>query len=215
MSGLGENRESCCSQPRSNQAGLPPEYWQARYDEGKTGWDRGEPSPMLRRWLEAGALQPCDVLVPGCGRGHEVVALAEAGFRVTAVDFADGAVISLRERLQQKGLSAEVIQSDIFRLEPGRQFDAIYEQTCLCAIQPNLWPEYEGLLRKWLRLGGKLFVLFMQTEQPDGPPFCCRLEEMRKLFATGWTWLGEPQRVDHPMGLHELACILERTGAGS
>ncbi len=210
MAGAGENHESCCSQGQSHGPGLTSDYWQTRYDEGKTGWDRGEPGPMLPRWLGNGALQPCDILVPGCGRGHEVVALAEAGFRVTAVDYADAATRSLRGRLEHQGLTAEVIQADIFEFEPGRTFDAIYEQTCLCAIHPSLWPTYEALLRRWLRVGGKLFALFMQTEQPEGPPFCCRLEEMRRLFSAGWTWLGQPQRLEHPMGLHELACVLER-----
>jgi len=63
-------------------------YWQARYDQRQTGWNRGGASPTLLRWLAAGDLRPCRILVPGCGRGHEVVALAKADFDVTGVDFA-------------------------------------------------------------------------------------------------------------------------------
>ena len=82
--------QSCCR----DQARLSSADWQERYDIGKTGWDRGEPNPMLAHWLHSGELQPCQVLVPGCGRGHEVIALAEAKFDVTAIDFADTAVQS-------------------------------------------------------------------------------------------------------------------------
>lgn len=66
----------------------PSDEWQQRDDEGETGWDRGESSPALIRWLDDGDLTPCRILVPGCGRGHEVVELASRGFDVTALDFA-------------------------------------------------------------------------------------------------------------------------------
>jgi hypothetical protein len=77
-------------------------YWQARYDQGQTGWDRGGASPTLLRWLAAGDLRPCRILVPGCGRGHEVVALAKAGFDVTGVDFAPAAVETVRATSRAK-----------------------------------------------------------------------------------------------------------------
>ena len=189
---------------------LGPAYWQTRYDQGKTGWDRGGTSPMLSRWLGAGDLTPCRVLVPGCGRGHEVITLAEAGFDVTAIDFADSAVQSLREELSRRGLKARVIQADLFQFSPAEPFDAIYEQTCLCAINPSLRKTYESLLADWLRPGGKLFALFMQTENPEGPPFSCPVEAMRALFSDRWNWESGPVRIDHPMSLHELACILVR-----
>lgn len=193
-----------------NAKDLGPAYWQARYDQGKTGWDRGETSPMLARWLANGDISPCEVLVPGCGKGHEVIALARAGFQVTAVDFADSAVQSLQSQLDRQGLKARVIQADLFRYTPAAPFDAIYEQTCLCAIDPILRQSYAALLASWLKPKGKLFALFMQTDNPEGPPFSCPVDAMRNLFSSAWNWLGHPVRVEHPMGLHEWACILER-----
>lgn len=148
-----DSRQHSSSNPsRAAAANLSREDWQARYDEGRTGWDRGEPSPMLRHWL----------------------------------------------------------QSDIFTFGQSNRFDAIYEQTSLCAIHPSRWQTYEQLLACWLRPGGKLFALFMQSDMPDGPPFTCEHHAMQRLFASGWQWYGEPQRVDHPSGMHELASIIER-----
>jgi SAM-dependent methyltransferase len=196
--------------PPGGTPDLTSSFWQGLYDEGKTGWDRGGPNPMLREWLERRVLVECGILVPGCGRGHEVVALAEAGFRVTAVDYAESAVNSLRAELARRGLDATVVQADLFQFCPAAPFDAIYEQTCLCAIDPGQRSTYAQSLARWLRPGGKLFALFMQTGKPGGPPFHCPLEEMRELFQTGWKWEGEPKRVEHPAGLHELACVLER-----
>ena len=171
------------------------------------------PSPMLNRWIEKGHLQPCSILVPGCGRGHEVVALAEAGFQVTAIDFADEAIASLTQQLDQRGLSANVIQSDLFTFESPDTFDSIYEQTSLCAIHPSQWQTYEQLVACWLRPGGTLFAAFMQSEKAEGPPFHCDLTAMQDLFRpANWLWHGSPTRVEHPSGMHELACILERKG---
>ncbi len=203
--------QSCCV----DEASLSSAGWQERYDKAMTGWDRGEPSPILSHWMEAGDLQPCEILVPGCGRGHEVIALAEAGFAVTAVNFADTAVQTLSQQLDRRGLRANVIQSDIFAFCQSHSFDAIYEQTSLCAIHPSQWGTYQQLLACWLRPGGKLFALFMQSDKADGPPFTCDVAAMRELFAKPtWRWAGDPApdpiRIEHPTGMHELAFILTR-----
>lgn len=199
--------QTCCG----DQSRLASTDWQERYDTGKTGWDRGEPSPMLEHWLSTGALQPCEILVPGCGRGHEVIALAEAGFDVTAIDFADAAVQSLRDELSRRDLKANVVQSDVFAFCQSHEFDAVYEQTSLCAIHPSQWQTYQQLLACWIRPEGNLFALFMQTDAMDGPPFACPLSRMRELFpATNWRWPGSSTRVEHPTGMHELACVLTR-----
>lgn len=195
----------------SSSKPLTKANWQARYDEGKTGWDRGQPNPMLSQWIDRGELRPCKVLVPGCGRGHEVIALAKLGFDVTAVDFADTAVQTLETELRQRNLQANVIQSDLLAFNPPATFDAIYEQTCLCAIHPCQWETYHASLGRWLRPGGNLFALFMQTEATEGPPFSCDLPKMQNLFQPHlWQWPTQQHRVDHPMGLYELACVLTR-----
>jgi hypothetical protein len=190
-------------------------YWQARYDEGQTGWDRGATSPTLGRWLATGELRPCRILVPGCGRGHEVVALAKAGFDVTGVDFAAAAVEAVRGRLAGEGLHADIVATDLFAYEPRRPFEAIYEQTCLCALPPQRWSDYEQRLAAWLEPGGRLYAAFMQTDAPEGPPFACRPDAMRELFAADrWEWPERLEPVEHPTGLVELTGVLRRRVGG-
>ena len=185
--------------------------WQSRYDQGKTGWDRGEPNDILLAWLATGALAPCRVLIPGCGRGHEVIKLAQLGFEVTAVDFAPSAVAHVKEQLERQGLKATVVHSDIFEIEPSHRFDAIYEQTCLCALSPTNWERYEARLADWLQPQGKLFALFMQSGKTNEPPYSCEIDSMKRLFSTErWHWLTEPTPLMHPSGMQELATILQR-----
>ncbi|MEY4535494.1 MAG: hypothetical protein RLZZ246_1812, partial [Planctomycetota bacterium] len=63
-------------------------FWQERFEQGDTPWDRGAPGPQLLRWLDAGELMPCTIIVPGCGSGWEIAELSRRGFRVTGVDCA-------------------------------------------------------------------------------------------------------------------------------
>ncbi len=106
-------------------------FWQARFDQQQTPWDRGVASPQLLAWLDKGLLAPCRILVPGCGSGWEVAELARRGFDVTGLDYAPAAVNRTRELLQSQHLPGEVLQVDVLRFEPDQPFDAVYEQTCL------------------------------------------------------------------------------------
>ncbi len=64
----------------------------------------------------------------------------------------------------------------------------------------------------WLRPGGQLFALFMQTGQPGGPPFDCPLTAMRALFASErWEWPELlPGLVHHPSLRDEQPAVLIR-----
>ncbi len=183
--------------------------WEERYRTGATGWERGVVHPAFLAWRESGALAPCRILVPGGGRSPEPAALAGAGFEVTVVDAAPSAVAVQRERLGDAGT---VVESDLFAWEPEAPFDAVYDQTCLCALPPGLRGDYEARLARWVRPGGSLFVLFMQTGKEGGPPFDCPIPAMRTLFAPErWVWpeaFGE--RIWHSETFEELPAVLRR-----
>ncbi|MBM3367034.1 MAG: methyltransferase domain-containing protein [Betaproteobacteria bacterium] len=194
-------------------------FWDQRFREGNMPWDRGAANPQLEAWLAAGVLKPCRILVPGCGAGHEVAALARAGFDVTALDYSPEAIARTRENLYRAGLVAAVVEGDALDWLPVRPFEAIYEQTCLCALYPDRWRAYGDQLYRWLKPGGKLFALFVQYLRPgasegsiSGPPYHCDIHAMRALLPEPlWAWPRPPYpRTAHPRGLEELAVVLER-----
>ncbi len=184
--------------------------WQARYAAGTTPWERAEPNPAFLSWRASAVLTPGRILVPGAGRSHEPLLLAEAGFTVTVVDAAPDAVAAQQAALA--GFEACVEQADLLGWDAPLPFDAIYDQTCLCALPPAVWPAYVARLALWLRPGGVLAVLFMQTGQGGGPPFHCDLAQMRHLFAAdGWAWPDSLQAtIGHPNGLFEQPVALRR-----
>jgi SAM-dependent methyltransferase len=202
-------------------AGPTRNFWDKRFAAGDTPWDRGAANPQLGIWLATGALEPCRILVPGCGAGHEVAALAQAGFEVTALDYSPEAIARTRQRLDAERLKAAVIEADALAWRPEKTFDAVYEQTCLCALYPDQWRDYADQLHRWLSPSGKLFALFVQLLRPgaaegfiEGPPYHCDIHAMRALFPEPlWTWPKPPYlRTTHPRGLAELAVILQRAG---
>jgi methyl halide transferase len=186
--------------------------WESRYRSGTTGWERHGLNPAFLAWRESGALAPCRVLIPGGGRSLEPLALAEAGFDVTVVDAAPSAVAIQRAHFERLKLPTRVEQADLFAWDPDAPFDVIYDQNCLCALPPGLWHNYARRLHRWLRPGGSLFILFMQSDRPVGPPFHCEIDAMRRLFAAPqWTWPEHlPEQVEHPAGLAEQPAVLGR-----
>lgn len=201
-------------------AGPTTEFWQQRFEKNETGWDRGSPSPQLLAWLDSGELQPCRIAVPGCGSGWEVAELAKRGFDVIGLDYTAAAAEKTRALVAAKGLKAEVIQADVLSYRPENKFDAVYEQTCLCAIHPEHWFEYAQQLRQWLKPEGSLWVMYMQMIRPaaseegviHGPPYHCDINAMRALFPEkDWVWPKPPySKVPHPSLAHELALRLVR-----
>jgi SAM-dependent methyltransferase len=201
-------------------AGPDAAFWQARFETGTTPWDRGAASPQLLRWRDEGVFTAgSTVLVPGCGSGWEVAELAAAGVAVTGLDYAAAAVDRSKQHLAERGLQAQVLQADVLQWSPTAPVDAVYEQTCLCALHPDHWTAYAAQLHAWLKPGGRLLALFMQAPAagaPDGfvtgPPYHCDIHAMRALFPSSrWSWPKPPYaRVGHPLGAHELALALTR-----
>ena len=196
------------------------DFWQRRFAQAQTPWDRGAPGPQIERWIADGTLAPgLRLAVPGCGSGHDALALAAAGCVVTAIDYAEAAVTLTRDRLAAAGASAELVQADVLAWQPATPLDAVYEQTCWCALYPDQWPAYAQQLQAWLRPGGRLLLLAMQCLRAgaaegriEGPPYHMDIHMLRALLPPmQWAWPAPPyERVPHPAGWTELAIVLTR-----
>jgi len=173
--------------------------WDARYESGDTPWDKGQPAPPLLELLAHPQHSPWGdgpILVPGCGAGHDVRALASAGLEVIGVDISARA-ISLASEFPKVG--KESYEHGDF-LDPawaiGGKFSAIWEHTCFCAIPPTMRGDYARAAASVLQPGGVLAgVFFLRPWDPgekkdDGPPHEASIEEIDMWFSP---WF---QRID-------------------
>lgn len=165
--------------------GYTQKDWQKHYDDDDLRWDLGETAPPFVRWWGGRPREAWRVLVPGCGRGHEVVFLASRGYQVTAVDFAPGAIQRLARGLDAAGHGAELLNQDFFALDAGHdsRYDLLLEQTFFCAIQPENRPRYARLAHRVLKPGGRLVGLFYETGEAGGPPFNTTREDILEHFS--------------------------------
>ncbi|MDC8784558.1 methyltransferase domain-containing protein [Roseateles koreensis] len=199
-------------------SGPNPDFWQERFTQGETPWDRGAPHPQLLHWLAAGLIQPgMRVLIPGCGRGHELVALGHQNIAALGLDYTPAAVALARAQLGS--LPGAVALADVLEWQPPEALDIVYEQTCLCALHPDHWQRYAAQIHAWLKPGGQLLALFMQARRDsagtgvvEGPPYHCDINAMRALFpAALWHWPAPPYVSQaHARGWNELAVVLTR-----
>ena len=165
--------------------------WEACYLAGDTPWDKGRAAPPLQEVLDRCGMDIWGhgtVLVPGCGMGHDVRALAAQGLPVLGLDISPAAVASARTFTPA---GAEAYACGDF-LDPawhaGRDCSAVWEHTCFCAIDPGLRDAYAAAAARLLTPGGVLAGVFYLTpndpgeEGPD-PPFNVSIAELDQRFA--------------------------------
>lgn len=161
------------------------EDWQRHYEENDLGWDLGQVAPPFVKLWQEEKLPLGKVLVPGCGRGHEVVFLAENGFDVTAIDFSSGAVTYLKNALKKRNLEGRILHQDFFSLDESHEgvYDLVLEQTFFCAISPKQRRDYVLNVSRILKPGGILVGLFYHTDEQGGPPYNTTREDIEMHFS--------------------------------
>lgn len=165
-----------------------PTGWDARYQAPDTPpWDLGAPSALVQRLAAEHLSAPARVLVPGCGLGHDVEALARAGFEVTGLDFAPTAVERARARIGPLPGVALVVGDyldapEALRERLGGPFDAIVEHTLFCALDPPFLPRYVASTHALLAPRGRLVGAFLNFDG-GGPPYGTNADALRELFS--------------------------------
>jgi SAM-dependent methyltransferase len=162
-----------------------PTDWESMYQSSETPWDKGAPSPALVDFLAENAVTG-RVLVPGCGFGHDVRALAAGGAEVIGIDIAPSA-IEATAKIPPAGIERYEL-ADLFNLPAHLRgsFDWVWEHTCFCAIDPAQRAAYVDAVAGALKQGGQLLAVFYldpgQSGPDEGPPFEVSIAELDRLF---------------------------------
>ncbi|KAJ6784571.1 hypothetical protein PWT90_06491 [Aphanocladium album] len=181
--------------------------WSSLWDKGgNLPWDRGIPNPALEDLLALGAdTVPAPVaedgqrrkaLVPGCGRGVDVLLLASFGFDAYGLECSAAAVAACRaEEAKNHGWQQvrdeNVGKGKVFFVRgdffddawlkeigvPRKGFDLIYDYTFFCALNPELRPSWAlrhtELLASSPAAGSLICLESPRGKDPlaPGPPF--------------------------------------------
>ena len=191
------------------------EFWEACYESEMDGWDIGGPTPVFERL--ATKIPKGRICVIGCGRGYDAVTFAKAGFEVTAIDFAQTAVLASRENARKEEVEMTVLREDFFDLpdELHDQFDYVLEYTCFCAISPERRFEYDRVIWQLLKPEGKLLGLFFPLDKnvdEGGPPWGVNISELHALFGLHWNLESEemPKESIEPRADREIMMIWKK-----
>ncbi|TVU12541.1 hypothetical protein EJB05_46192, partial [Eragrostis curvula] len=149
--------------------------WEKSWEVGVTPWDLGKPTPVIEHLVRSGTLPKGRVLVPGCGMGYDVVALASPERYVVGLDISDIAVKKAKEwssSLPNADYFTFIVE-DFFKWTPSEQFELIFDYT------------HEG---GWVFLASVLCVrisyaaLKQISDQDGGPPYNNTVADYQKVL---------------------------------
>ena len=163
------------------QAKHQQSYWENRYQEQKTGWDIGYPSPQLKAVIDALTDKKIKILIPGAGNAYEAEYLYKSGYKnVHVVDIAKQPLLALKKRLP--AIPSSHLHHQNFLDHTGR-YNMIIEQTFFCALDPILRHDYVDKMYELLESAGTLTgLLFNIPLNADGPPYGGHETIYRNLF---------------------------------
>ena len=135
----------------------------AQYGDARPGYPDALFADLI---AETGVTPSAALLEIGCGPGTATIALAGAGFAITAVELGASMAATARRRLAEFP-RVSVITSAFEQWDPGREvaFDLIYAATAWKWVDPTVKYERAAAL---LRPGGHLAVWAADHAFPEG-----------------------------------------------
>ncbi|KAE8658642.1 Thiocyanate methyltransferase 1 [Hibiscus syriacus] len=174
----------------------PSTGWEESWKLGVTPWDLGSPTPVVLHLHNTGSLPMGRALVPGCGTGYDVVAMACTGRHVVGLDISEEAI---KKAKQMSSSSPNVdhstfLKEDFFSWRPTDLFDLVFDYTFFCAIQPDMRSAWAQQIQNLLKPDGELITLmFPIDDHAGGPPYKVSIEDYEKVL--------------HPMGFKAISVV--------
>jgi len=163
-------REITASQPMETA-------WEQLWKEGTSPWDAQGVNPVVAQLVKENQIREGRVLVPGCGSGYDVVAMASPNRRVVGLDISETA-LQIAKAHASKCSSSEFVQflnADFFTYNPPQKFDAIFDYTFFCAFPPSVRPQWAEKMAELLALDGELITFSHLTIEKVSRPWAFQL----------------------------------------
>ncbi|KAM7279674.1 hypothetical protein ACFE04_006808 [Oxalis oulophora] len=159
--------------------------WDKSWQQGITPWDLGQPTPIILHLHMIAGLPMGKALVPGCGTGYDVVAMACPERYVVGLEISENAINKALE-FSASSPNADYFtffKADFFTWNPPELFDLIFDYTFFCAIEPHMRTAWAETTRKLLKPGGELITLmFPISDHVGGPPYKVSVSDYEKVL---------------------------------
>jgi len=163
-----------------------PDFWNQKYINNDDQWDIGSPTPLFVDWSKTLSNRK-RILIPGAGRGHDALYLAQKKHDIYAIDFSSEAIKDLASKAKKINIKINAICKDFFNLpEYYGTMDIVLEYTFFCAINPKLRLEYIEQTFKLLKDNGLFVGIFLPLNKPvkeGGPPYGVNLDQTMECFS--------------------------------
>lgn len=200
----------------------PSGGWERCWEEGVTPWDLGRPTPILEHLIQTKSIPDGRALVPGCGSGYDVVALASPERCAIGLDISEVAIKKARQLAASSpnGNYCSFLLEDFFTWEPRDLFDLIFDYTFFCAIEPNLRSTWASRMRDLLKPDGELITLMFPIDDHEGgPPYKTSVADYEEvLHPVGFqatSVVDNELAVAHRKGMEKLGRWRLMTGASA
>ena len=166
---------------------LDASYWEAQYQSKSTGWDLGDISPPIKKYIDTLENKETAILIPGCGNTYEAEYLLKKGFtNITVIDVAPTLVAELIKKFSNNS-NITIVLGDFF--EHQGKYDLIIEQTFFCALPPTMRQKYVWKMHQLLADKGILAGLLFNRRFEINPPFGGDKTEYEMLFKASFDFL--------------------------
>ncbi|KAI8987595.1 S-adenosyl-L-methionine-dependent methyltransferase [Mycotypha africana] len=192
--------------------------WEKKWQQGRSRWDYGQPSPALVTLLqteEARVLIPASGLglVPGCGHGYDVEFFASEKRHMRGLEISQTCVDLLNQKYPNaKEENFDFICADFFDFEvPEQKYNLVYDYTFLCAMEPYLRPQWAKRMNEIIAKDGVLITLMYpvngQEEEGGPPPFPLSEEIYHDLLADNFELMYINDAIGHAerFGMEKIA----------
>ncbi|SMO33975.1 thiopurine S-methyltransferase [Fodinibius sediminis] len=172
-------------------------------------------APLTRYWSRLQLPKQARVLVPLCGKAHDLDWLADQGYHVIGAEAAQRPLMEVMERSNASFVRTESHGFTVYRSEsmelwhgnflklpipPTAPIDAIYDKTSIVALPPAMREQHA---RKLLSLSQRHTQMLLQSfeyvqEEMNGPPFSVPEQEIATLFGADfkYTLLHEESKIE-------------------
>ena len=133
-------------------------YWEKEYECTTTQFDVDEPDEWIAKLEMSGKIYG-NVLDAGCGPGRTAMFLADLGYNVLGVDISDNAIKRAKLKAEQKGCTAQFLQSDMCELSGyDNHFDTVIDIGCFHSLIESDRNKYAAALHRLCREEAVIFL---------------------------------------------------------